>query len=368
MASARILTVPADDNGQRLDRWLKRVADDLPFILVQKLLRKGQIRVDGKRAKGEQKLSAGQDVRLPPLAPDRKPPKKQDISDADAAFIRSLVLYDQDGLIAINKPAGLATQGGSKVARHVDGMLGALSDENGVRPRLVHRLDRETSGLLLLARSAEMARRMGRVFESRNIKKLYWALIAPAPAVERGTIRAPLLKKEVGPDKDKVVVDEKEGKTALTDFVIIDKAANDAAFAMFWPRTGRMHQIRVHAAVLGCPILGDKKYGQRVESLEAVADPARLHLHAWRLMFRHPLTNQWLDLQAPLSDDLKKTWKALGFDPAESADPFPDPRREKKKGDQKRSEKKKGEKKATAKTFKPARSDKRKIMKRKSSK
>lgn len=180
LSDVRHITVKDDDDGQRLDRWLKKNVPELPYILAQKFLRTGQIRIDGKRAKPESKLSGGQEIRIPPIKPRMRPDKPK-LSDKDAAFIKSLVIYEDEHVIALNKPYGLPTQGGSKVKVHIDGMLDALADKEGVKPRLVHRLDKDTSGVLLLARSAKIARALGESFKGRDVKKIYWALTCPAP-------------------------------------------------------------------------------------------------------------------------------------------------------------------------------------------
>ncbi|MCD8497982.1 MAG: RluA family pseudouridine synthase [Alphaproteobacteria bacterium] len=330
--SERILVVADDDDGQRLDRWIKRHVPDLPYVLAQKLLRKGAIKVDGKKAKTDQRLSGGQSVRIPPFetAGPQKEKRARPLSDKDAAYIRSLVIFDDGDVIAINKPGDLAVQGGTGTERHVDGMLDALVNEAGVRPRLVHRLDKDTSGVLLLARSAACAKALGAAFKGRDIKKIYWALIAPVPDIHDGTIRAPLAK-STG-NYEKMQVDEEEGKPAVTEYKIIENAGNKAAFAAFWPRTGRTHQIRIHAALLGSPVVGDGKYalkdedGNRLDAaltqgMEGVSKA--LHLHAARIVLDHPLRKGvTLDISAPLPPALARSWKALGFSTNLKTDPF----------------------------------------------
>lgn len=332
--SERLLPVPNDDDGQRLDRWLKRHVPDMPYVLVQKLLRKGAIKVDGKKAKTDQKLAGGQIVRIPPFESGgvQKELRKKQLSEKDAAFIRSLVIFDDGDVIALNKPADLAVQGGTSTNRHIDGMLDALINAEGVRPRLVHRLDKDTSGVLLLARSAACAKALGAAFKGRGIKKIYWALIAPAPEIQDGTIRAPLLK-STG-NYEKMQVDETDGKPAITEYKVIENASRKAAFAVFWPRTGRTHQIRIHAALLGCPIVGDGKYGlwndegNRTDAalLEGLDDTAKtLHLHAARMMLEHPMQKgKRLDISAPLPPVLARSWKAMGFRTTLKGDPFKD--------------------------------------------
>jgi 23S rRNA pseudouridine955/2504/2580 synthase len=332
-AGVRKIEVKQDDDGQRLDRWVKKNLPEIPYTLIQKLLRKGQMRVDGKRAKPDTRLSAGQEIRIPPVK-ERPRLEAGKLGDKDKAFIKSLVIYEDADVIALNKPAGLATQGGSKTGYHIDGLLDALKNKDGVRPRLVHRLDKDTSGVLLLARSAQMARNLGEAFKKREVKKIYWAVCSPAPEAADGAIKAPLAKAG-GSNKERMSVDEKDGKSAITDFVVLEKALDSAAFVAFWPRTGRTHQIRVHAEAIGCPIVGDKKYARLPEQeethearrkaeadLKALNLAGRLHLHARRVMMPHPGRKGMLDITAPLPPELVKSWKALGFSTNLKQDPF----------------------------------------------
>lgn len=324
----RLIAVPHADDGQRLDRWLKKAVPDLPYGLAQKLIRKGAIRIDGKKAKGDERLAAGQQVRIPAVE------DKQDVARAerpakvlsadDEKFIRSLIIHDDGDVVAFNKPSGLASQGGGGVEWHIDAYFPALADKLGQIPRLIHRLDRDTSGVLLCARSAEAVRRLGRSFKDRHARKIYWAVTLPAPVQNDGTINAPVMKPE-GPLKDRMVID-KDGQTAVTDFVVLERAGKRAALVAFWPRTGRTHQIRVHAAdVLKCPVMGDEKYGGAgawLDGLDGVSP--RLHLHARQLTVRHPTTGNDLKLVAPLPDDLRASWDTFGFDANDRADPFAD--------------------------------------------
>ena len=328
----RFIKVKKDDDGQRLDRWIKKYVPELPYILAQKLLRKGQIRVDGKRAKPDTRLAAGQEVKIPPFnaSSTNEIKKKPKITEEDIIFMRSLIIYEDEDIIAINKPAGLASQGGTNTKRHIDGLLEALKNKEGVVPRLVHRLDKETSGVMLLARSAKAARELGFSFKDRSVKKIYWSIVTPRPESLEGTIKAPLAK--AGGDYEKMVIDEEEGKFALTEYSVIESASHAAAFVAFWPRTGRTHQIRVHAAqALGCSILGDKKYRAAIdyESKLIDADLAgmdlakRLHLHARRIIFPHPMKRtKMIDVTAPLCPELVKSWKNFGFNHKNKDDPF----------------------------------------------
>ncbi|MGH9810802.1 MAG: RluA family pseudouridine synthase, partial [Terriglobia bacterium] len=321
--AARMIEVPMADDGQRLDRWLKKSVPELPFALAQKLIRKGAIRIDGKKAKGDSRLSAGQQIRIPPV--EDKPEREKEVKDLsadDAEFIRSIILYDDGDVIAFNKPAGLASQGGGGVEWHIDSYFPALADEYGQIPRLIHRLDRDTSGVLLCARTAQSVRQLGKSFKDRHARKIYWAITVNAPVQNEGTIRANISKPE-GPHKDRMVIDD-EGQTAVTDFVVLERAGKHAALVAFWPRTGRTHQIRVHAAdVLKCPVMGDEKYGGAgawLAGMDGLSE--RLHLHARQLTVRHPATGKDLVLIAPLPDDLRDSWDAFSFDPGSRIDPF----------------------------------------------
>lgn len=323
MIDVRHIKISQDDDGQRLDRWLKKNIAEISFVMAQKLIRTGQIRIDGKRVKPDARLSAGQEIRLPPM--DARPEHTDGyrLRDEDAEMIIKAVLYDDGEIIAINKPSGIATQGGMSIARHIDGMLEALTGPDGVKPRLVHRLDKETSGVLLLARSAEMARRLGKMFQSRDMKKIYWAITSPAPIDMEGEIKAPILKSTSGPHKDRMIVDVKEGQKAYTNYEVMEVAGKKAAFVAFLPKTGRTHQIRVHAAHMGFPLLGDDKYGEKA-AIEGPGITQRLHLHARSLQFQHPKTGKSMKIMAPLPQDLAKSWDALGFQKKPDHEPFAD--------------------------------------------
>jgi 23S rRNA pseudouridine955/2504/2580 synthase len=327
MSETRFVKVSEEDDGQRLDRWLKKRAPEIPYGLLQKLIRKGAIKIDGKKAKTDSRLAAGQEIRLPMVedrgrSPGEKRANKGMKLDAkDTAYIKSLVLQDDGDIVVFNKPGDIASQGGGGVERHIDGLLELMKDKKDRRPRLIHRLDRDTSGVLLCARSPEAVRNLGKSFSSRQAQKIYWAVVTPAPDRDEGTIRAPLAK-GAGALKDRMYVDEgNESKTAITDFVVIDRVGTKAAFVAFLPRTGRTHQIRVHAAdVLGCPIVGDGKYGGMAATVEGMDLSDRLHLHARRLVLPHPKGKGMLDFTAPLPPDIKKSFKILGFDPNAPSD------------------------------------------------
>jgi len=317
------VTISEADDGQRLDRWLKKNYPGFTFGQLQKILRTGQLRVDGKRAKGDTRLAVGQVIRIPPQLLADPPERKKGINPKDAEFIRSLVIYKDQHVIAINKPPGLAVQGGSKIEKHVDGMLDGLADEGGVRPRLVHRIDKDTSGVLLLARTTLAAQALGDMFKGRDIRKYYWAVVAPSPEMDQGKINVPLAKVDAGGGERVMAVDEEEGKSALTFYQVMERVGDKLAWVAFWPKTGRTHQIRVHALEMGSPLLGDYKYDPMQSFLEDKPElPRTLHLHARRVIMPHPITGKKLDITAPLGAEMKKTFKYFGFNADDKTDPF----------------------------------------------
>lgn len=314
MAQVKHITVESDDDGQRLDRWIRKHLPQMAFSLMQKLVRKGQIRVDGKRVDANLRLTAGQVIRIPPFAGGRKEDEWFRPQRDDAEFVKSLVIYDDGDLVAINKPSGIASQGGMKITRHIDGLMVHLEDSEGRRPKLLHRLDRDTSGVLVLARTRETAARMGKLFSSRNIHKTYWAICMPAPLRNEGTIDLPLAK-GIGEMKDMMMVDTEDGKRSITDFEVLERAGDKAAFVAFQPKTGRTHQIRIHAAEAGFPILGDEKYGPKDEEDSPSVQGAvpRLHLHAESIILPGTRNGQEIEIHAPLPKDLQQGWTAFGF-------------------------------------------------------
>jgi 23S rRNA pseudouridine955/2504/2580 synthase len=309
--------VADDEAGLRLDRWFQRHFPDLGHGALQKLLRTGQVRIDGRRAEARDRVEPGQTIRLPPGVTAAPPPRPREIatvSDRDAAEIRRLVIHRDDHVIVLNKPPGLAVQGGTGTERHVDGMLDALRFGYDERPRLVHRLDKDTSGLLLIARTAQAARRLGEAFRDRETEKLYWAVVVGAPPRSEGAIDLPLAKRQgPGRDRELMQVDHDDGQKALTHFKVLDRAGKRAALLALWPRTGRTHQLRVHCAAIGCPILGDGKYGGEEALLAPVADARRLHLHARRLVLPHPSGRGELAIDAQPPPHFRRTVEAFGF-------------------------------------------------------
>jgi 23S rRNA pseudouridine955/2504/2580 synthase len=324
MSGVQNLTVKADEAGLRLDRWLKKRFPGAGHGRVQKWLRTGQVRLDGRRAKAGVRLAAGQTVRVPPVddaAPGTSAPLTPAFSKADIRDLQARVLHRDDHVIIIDKPAGLAVQGGPGIRRHLDAMLTALRFDAAERPRLVHRLDRDTSGVLVLARTAEAARHLAAVFRSKEARKLYWAVVIGVPRPAQGVVDLALAKKpgrwgeRIGTHSD--------GKQATTTYRVIDRAGRRAAWVAFEPLTGRMHQIRVHAATLGTPVLGDGKYGGRDAFLEGADIAKQLHLHARAIRMPHPAGGV-LQAEAPLPPHMRATFRALGFDEKSPAERFVD--------------------------------------------
>jgi 23S rRNA pseudouridine955/2504/2580 synthase len=308
------LTIPAAEADTRLDRWFRRHFPQLTQGALQKMLRTGQIRVDGKRAEANTRLAEGQSVRVPPLpqgpAPLRERPA---VSERDAKELERLVLYSDASVMVIDKPHGLAVQGGPGITRNLDGMLDALRFEAEERPRLVHRLDRDTSGVLLLARTQSAAAFLAREFRGRGVEKTYWAITAGQPEQTEGRIDIPLLKTG-GPrgERTTAVDDPREGARALTDFRTLDTARGRVAWLELNPLTGRTHQLRVHCLEgLGAPILGDGKYGGVAAHLEGL--PNQLHLHARALRLPHP-EGGILEATAALPPHMRETFAYFGFE------------------------------------------------------
>jgi 23S rRNA pseudouridine955/2504/2580 synthase len=315
-------TVADDEADIRLDRWFKRHLPQVTHGMLEKLLRTGQVRVDGKRAESNTRLSAGQQIRIPPLpqqaAPPPTPKPKATVSAADAKLLQDAILYMDDHVIALNKPAGLATQGGTGMERHLDGMLDALKFD-GERPRLVHRLDKDTSGVLLLGRTAGAAAKLAAAFKSRSCRKLYWAVVVGVPKPRQGLIDAPLAKL-TGKMGDKVAVDEDEGKRAVTAYRTVE-AVKRAAWLEMEPYTGRTHQLRVHCALIETPILGDGKYGGAEAILSGHGISRKLHLHARAIRMPHPVQGT-IEVVAPLSEHIANTFAFFGFEEREAGAPF----------------------------------------------
>ena len=312
----RQFTVKADDDGIRLDRWFKRHLPDASFNIVSRWARTGQLRVDGKRATPGDRLEAGQQLRVPPAdtsaaASARPARKRRDLTDDEVEFALSMVIHKDDAALVINKPAGLATQGGTKTENHVDGLLDALDFELDNRPKLVHRLDKDTSGALLLARTSRSAGHFAKAFSSRTARKVYWALVVGVPAIEDGFIDLPI-GKQPGSGGEKMHVDEKDGQSARTRYRIVERAGNATAWVELQPYTGRTHQLRVHMAAIGHPIVGDGKYGGKEAFLTGTIS-RKMHLHARRIRIDHPQGHQ-IDVRAELPPHMKDSFADLGFE------------------------------------------------------
>jgi 23S rRNA pseudouridine955/2504/2580 synthase len=317
----RQFTVGYDDDGIRLDRWFKRHLPDASFNMVSRWARTGQLRIDGKRATPGDHIATGQVIRVPPaepVAPEkaaRLPKKKErpELSPEQQELALSMVIHLDKEAIVINKPPGLATQGGTNTDVHVDGLLDALWYDSEGRPKLVHRLDKDTSGVLLVARSARSAGYFAKAFSGRTARKVYWALVTGVPEIHDGMIELPL-SKQPGTGGEKMHVDEKEGQPARTRYRVIGRAGNATAFVELQPYTGRTHQLRVHMAAIGHPIVGDGKYGGQAAFLTGSIS-RKMHLHARRLRIDHP-SGEPLDIKAELPTHFAESLTQLGFDEA----------------------------------------------------
>ncbi len=335
MSGVETRYVGRNEGDQRLDRWFKTHFPSISFGRLQKYLRTGQIRVNGKRAKAGQRLEVGQSIRIPPLGdtPDHSPAKKapRELTQEDVAFVRSLVIYQNDEVFVVNKPAGLAVQGGTKTERHLDGLLDGLIKDGEERPRLVHRLDRDTSGVMILAKGRESAAKLGKAFKGKETRKIYLALTIGVPNPQEGEISM-ALSKAGGPGQERVVADPEDGKSAITWYKVIDTAGKRAALVVLWPRTGRTHQLRAHLAALETPIIGDGKYGGKEAFLTGIDIAKQVHLHALEI----DLPGTQTRVKAAMPDHFRQTLDALGLDPeVMDEDPFEEwqaPNARKKRG------------------------------------
>ncbi len=300
--------------GVRLDRWFRRHFPPVPHGRLEKLLRGGQIRVDGHRVRADHRLAPGQLVRVPPLGePGAEAAKAQAVAappdPADLAALRSWILYQDEVIIALNKPPGLAVQGGSGTRRHLDAMLPLLA-QAGERPRLVHRLDKDTSGVLVLARTAAAATALTRAFRDRSADKRYWAITVGIPEAAQGRIDLPLAKRPGAAGERMEAVEV--GERAVTDYAVIERIGKHLAWLELAPLTGRTHQLRVHCAAMGTPILGDGKYGGRAAFLKDATAIRTIHLHARRLTVPHP-SGGLITIEAPLSLHMRNAWRLFGL-------------------------------------------------------
>jgi len=327
MSGVQQITVEPQESESRLDRWFKRRFPEINHGRLEKLLRTGQVRVDGGRAKANQRLMTGQIVRVPPLGikPEEEgvPSHKRAlpvVSEHDVAEVQRMVLYKDDDLIALNKPPGLAVQGGTNTHRHLDGMLDGLRFDSDHRPRLVHRLDRDTSGVIIVARTPKAAAMLAKSFQERDMRKIYWALVAGHPEHPAGTISAALAKGGAA-GRERMEWDDEDGKSAVTDYRVVDTAARKISWLELWPKTGRTHQLRAHCMLIGTPILGDAKYAVHQPDPDQVMDlhqgllsgiADRMSLHARALEIKRP-GKKPLTITAPLPKHMKDAFKDLGF-------------------------------------------------------
>lgn len=314
--AASDLTVAADDDDIRLDRWFKRHRPDVPHALLARWTRTGMVRVDGGKTDPSQRIAAGQRLSIPALsvasgaAPRLRKPRVE-LSGDEQAYAEAMLIYrDADALI-LNKPPGLATQGGTGTSTHVDGLLDAFFDERKGRPKLVHRLDKDTSGVLLIARSPGAAAKFSRSFSGRSARKTYWALIVGVPDIHDGQIDLPIAK-QPGSGGEKMHVDTENGLPSRTRYRLIERAGNAASWVELQPLTGRTHQLRVHMAAIGHPIVGDGKYGGKGAFLTGSIS-RKLHLHARRLRIDSPAGGQ-IDITADLPDHFAESLASLGFE------------------------------------------------------
>jgi 23S rRNA pseudouridine955/2504/2580 synthase len=326
-AGVQNVNVTPDEGGMRVDRFFEARFPGLSFSHIQRIIRKGEVRVNGKRTQPKARLEAGQAVRIPPLKLDA--PKPHDDAPAlqkDRFFLKSITLYEDDDVMVLNKPMGLAVQGGSGTTRHIDGMLGALrgSHADAQRPRLVHRLDKDTAGCLLVAKTRFAAAALGKAFRSRSARKIYWALVAGVPKPAQGRVSTFLAKQEVEEDSFMRIAKhgDKDAVHAVTYYAVVETAAQKLAWISLKPVTGRTHQLRAHMAHVGNPIIGDPKYFN-IENWELPGGMQdKLHLLARRIAVPHPRGGT-IDVTAPLPPHMEQSWNLLGFD-AKRYDPIVD--------------------------------------------
>lgn len=319
--SGQVVTrkVTETDGIQRIDRWFKRHYPDLGHIQLQKLLRSGQIRLDGKRVEASERVHPGMIIRIPPLPESKPKPVKAaaKVPDKLVKDLLSRVLYRDDDVIVLNKPFGLAVQGGTGTTQHLDGALDALRFGSKERPRLVHRLDRDTAGVLILARHQAAARHLANSFAKHDLRKYYWAVTLGVPKIRQGKVDAALAKSSGA--FEKMEFNEEEGKDAVTYYKVVQSADKAAAWMALWPVTGRTHQLRAHMAIIGTPMIGDPKYGEKTD----LPVTNKLHLFARRLVIPHPGNRRkMIDAVAPIPEHFKAAWEYFGFQGDDDGDPF----------------------------------------------
>ena len=320
MSEVKRHVVSAEEAGMRLDRWFKIHFPQVTFAYLNKLTRTGQVRVAGARAKTNTRLEAEQEIRVPPLAFDTRPadlPKAdvKPLSPQERRLFQSMVIHEDRDIYVLNKPSGFAVQGGSKTHHHLDGLLMGLGVELGERPLLVHRLDRDTSGVIVIAKRRSIAAALGKLFATRAVKKTYWAVVKGLPKPAQGRIEVALIKAK-GPEGDRMRAsregEEDDEQRAVTFYSVLDKAPPIASWVSLKPVTGRQHQLRAHMAHIGTPIMGDEKYGGLEDMPEGMAK--KLHLHARRIIFPHPREGV-IDISAPLPEHMLGSFAMFGFDP-----------------------------------------------------
>lgn len=324
--SERVETIEVAEReaGMRLDRWFRVHFPEITHGYLQKLLRSGQVRVNAKRVEAKERLEAGAQIRVPKAArtpregsPAAKAAAAPSASKTDRDLIESMILFEDDDVLVLNKPFGIAVQGGTGTRRHIDGILAGMADRFGDRPRLVHRLDRDTTGVLLVAKHRGAAAKLGRIFQTRSAAKTYWALVKGVPKPPQGKVEAALVKSS-GPDGDRVRKarpgEQKEAMHATTHYSVVDRVAHKAAWVSLKPVTGRQHQLRAHMEIIGHPIVGDNKYEGGMDLPAENIEP-KLHLHARRLVIPHPAGKTKIDVSAPLPPHMLATWDLLGLDP-----------------------------------------------------
>ena len=319
------VAVTADESGMRVDRFFEARFPGLSFSHIQRIIRKGEVRVNGKRTQPKARLEVGQAVRIPPLKVEAPAPRDDaPAAQKDRAFLKSIILFEDADVMVLNKPMGLAVQGGSGTTRHIDGMLGTMRGPDGQRPRLVHRLDKDTAGCLLVAKTRFAAAALAKTFRSRSARKIYWALVAGVPKPAQGRISTYLAKQEVEEDSYMRIAKhgEKDAVHAVTYYAVVEPAAHKFAWISLKPVTGRTHQLRAHMAHVGNPIVGDPKYFN-IENWEFPGGVQnKLHLLARRIAVPHPRGGT-IDVSAPLPPHMEQSWNLLGFD-AKRYDPIED--------------------------------------------
>jgi 23S rRNA pseudouridine955/2504/2580 synthase len=326
LTAVTLVTIGPDEAGMRIDRFLEARFVGLSFAHIQRIVRKGEVRLDGKRVDSKDRLSEGQVLRIPPVrvaAPERPGDAER---DKTLAFFKDITLYEDPDVLIINKPMGLAVQGGSGTTRHVDGMLVALTDAKGQRPRLVHRLDKDTAGCLVIAKTRFAATQLTKSFRSRETRKIYWALVSGVPRTRQGRISTYIAREEQkdGDSRMRVVSHGDDGAShALTYYAVVETSARKVSWLSLKPVTGRTHQLRVHTAEIGHPILGDPKYFNRENWDLPGGIQNKLHLLARRIVIPHPRTGKPIDVSAPLPAHMEQSFNLLGLD-AKRYDPIED--------------------------------------------